>query len=470
MNPSRIPSAAPVLTGAVLALTATVLLVVGLVWLVRYLRADAATRTSIRQARRIQRGWPRLARNLALATTDHTPTLLQNLTTTADLNSRKPEPRILVPSISTTADRFGVLVHLRTVPRIGLAEVQRHAEHLADAWRCTRVSVNPDGPGRLLLRAVRDEPLLEPLAFIPDGLPPKDLAVWDLGIDEYATAVVLRMANVPGMCVAGLPGYGKTSLISSLISRLAPSGSVQFAVADGKVSAAHEGDYADVIDRLFAFVGDDLEAANVLFARLVKLRRDRSSCIRSVLGTTNVWHHGPSPAWPLVVLVIDEAHTYFRDYKGADPATRRLAQLTADNARLVEDLVKKGRNVGIVVVLATQKATGDAIPTYIRDVCPISLSFAQKTSEAAVAALGEDIRNWPDTSPVGMQDPGFVGVATMVRQGAEGFTRVRTPYVDPRHLARTARDSAHLTADPAHLLNALQRPDLRKSADPAPAA
>lgn len=273
------------------------------------------------------------------------------------------------------------------------------------------------------------------------------------------------MSNVPGVCVAGLPGYGKTSLINGLISRLAPSGAVQFAVADGKVSEAHEGDYADVVNRLFAFVGDDLEAANKLFDRMVKLRRGRSSSIRRVLGTANMWAKGPSAAWPLVVLVIDEAHTYFRDYKGSDPATKRLAALAQENARLVEDLVKKGRSVGIVVVLATQKATGDAIPTFIRDVCPVSLSFAQKTTEAAVAALGEDIRNWPDANPVSMQDPGFVGVASMVRQGQEGYTRIRIPYVEPEHVARVAEASAHLTADPFELLTLQTGPNLTKDTD-----
>ncbi|MER7752685.1 FtsK/SpoIIIE domain-containing protein [Kitasatospora sp. NPDC097643] len=453
-----VPSWLPYVVGAAVLVALAYLVVIG----VRYLSADTETRRSIRQAARIRRTWPRLARNLGLVTTDRTPTFLQSLATTGD---KKPEPRTLTPKLHTKPDPYGVTVTVKTVPKIGLEEFQKRADHLADAWECTRVSVNPDGPGKLRIRAVRREPLFEPYAYTPDGKPPKDLSVWDLGIDEYALASVLRMSNVPGVCVAGLPGYGKTSLINGLISRLAPSGAVQFAVADGKVSEAHEGDYADVVNRLFAFVGDDLEAANKLFDRLVKLRRRRSSSIRRVLGTANMWAKGPSAAWPLVVLVIDEAHTYFREYKGTDPATKRLAGLAQENARLVEDLVKKGRSVGIVVVLATQKATGDAIPTFIRDVCPVSLSFAQKTTDAAVAALGEDIRNWPEANPVSMQDPGFVGVASMVRQGQEGYTRIRIPYVEPEHVARVAEASAHLTADPFELLTLQTGPNLTKDTD-----
>jgi len=241
--------------------------------------------------------------------------------------------------------------------------------------------------------------------------------------------------------------------VNRFLCDTAPSAAIQYAVADGKVTSAHEGDYADLAQRAFAFVGDDLTEANTLFRRLVTLRRDRSASIRALLGVKNMWHVGPSSAWPLTVLIVDEAHTYFRDYKGSDPQTKKLAALAAENARLVEDLVKKGRSVGILVIIATQKATGDAIPTFIRDVCPVGLSFAQKTAEAAVVALGEDIRNWPDANPTALQDPAYVGVAAMAHQGRPGFTRIRTPYVADADAARIATDTAHLTRNPADLLN-----------------
>ncbi|RKN36871.1 FtsK/SpoIIIE domain-containing protein [Streptomyces hoynatensis] len=449
MTPPEIVGLAPEVAGAVLALV----LLRGVVWLVRYIRADRMMRVSMRQAIRVRRSWRRLARMQGLTVTDRTPSFWAQVSAGANGGQSKPqEPRVLVPKIRVRADRFGVEVRATTLPRVGLADYQKAAPYLADAWRCTRVSVLPDGPGAVRIRAVRHDPLASATDHVPSGQAPEVVSRWNLGLDEYAAEVVVSLAEVPGVTVAGLPGFGKTSLINKLICDLAPSSAVQFAVADGKASTAAEGDYADVADRLFAFVGDDLAAGNELFNRMVELRRARSAAIRSTLGVRNVWHCGPRDSWPLVVLIIDEAHTFFREHKGNDPGTKKLAALAAENARLVEDLVKKGRSVGILVILATQKATGDAIPTFIRDVCPVGLSFAQKTIEAAVAALGEDIRNWPEASPVALQDPTYVGVAVMTVQGRAGFTRVRTPYVDDSHAARIAADTTHLTRDPAALV------------------
>ncbi|MEF2529210.1 MULTISPECIES: cell division protein FtsK [Streptomyces] len=419
----------------------------------RCVRADRGTRASMRQAVRVRWGWMRLARMAGLTVTDKTPGLLAQIT--AQKDGPAPAPRVLTPKIKVKPDQFGVIVRAKTLPQVGLEEYQKAARFLADAWRCTRVSVLPDGPGRVVIRGVRSDPLTTPTEHRPTGRPPKDVARWELGVDEYAAPVCMSLANVPGVTVAGTPGAGKTSGVNKFVCDFAPSPSVQIATADGKVSRASEGDYADLVKRMFAFCGDDLDEANALFKRLVELRKRRSSTIRAVLGVKNMWHVGPSPQWPLTVLIIDEAHTFFREFKGSDAETKRLAALTAENARLVEDLVKKGRSVGMLVILISQKTTGDALPTFIRDVCPVGLSFAQKTVEAAVAALGDDIRNWPDASPVTLQDPTYVGVAVMAMQGRPGYTRIRTPYVSDTDAARVAEATSHLTADPALCLDAL---------------
>jgi hypothetical protein len=161
------------------------------VWLlataVRYVRSDRRTRVSMRQAVWVRWGWVRLARMAGLTVTDKTPGLLAQIT--AQKDGPAPAPRVLTPKIKVKPDQYGVIVRARTLPQVGLEEYQKLARFLADSWRCTRVSVLPDGPGKVVIRGVRSHPLTTPTAHQPTGRPPKDLTRWELGIDEYAARV-----------------------------------------------------------------------------------------------------------------------------------------------------------------------------------------------------------------------------------------------------------------------------------------
>ena len=84
-----------------------------------------------------------------------------------------------------------------------------------------------------------------------------------------------------------------------------------------------------------------------------------------------------------------------------------------------------------------------------------------------MAALGDDIRNWPDASPVTLQDPAYVGVAVMAMQGRPDYTRIRTPYVSGTDAARVAEATSHLTADPDLCLDTLLH-STGRTATPAP--
>ena len=97
---------------------------------------------------------------------------------------------------------------------------------------------------------------------------------------------------------------------------------------------------------------------------------------------------------------------------------------------------------------------GDAIPTRIRDNCQVAISFATRTVDGAVAALGEEIRQHLDASPVLLNDPAYVGVAVTSLPGRPGFHRVRTPQVDHHQVGAIIRASAGLRADPTELLAA----------------
>jgi S-DNA-T family DNA segregation ATPase FtsK/SpoIIIE len=219
---------------------------------------------------------------------------------------------------------------------------------------------------------------------------------------------------------------------------------VQFVLIDGKGGP----DYDDLFCRAWLSCKDDLDDVLRIVRIVHRVMTLRQSGIKHVLGVKNMWHLGPSASWPLIVVVIDEAHTFLNEKK-ADKERDKLANQIAT---LVDELVRKGRNVGIQTILATQKATGDAIPTTIRDNCQAAISFAQRTSEASIAALGSDISDYPDAHPRRLQHPDYIGVASMVTEGKAGFTLVRTPRTDDDVAEHIAAKTAHLVTDPLALI------------------
>ncbi len=259
--------------------------------------------------------------------------------------------------------------------------------------------------------------------------------VW-LGQDEWATDRFLNMAGVPGFTCGGLPGYGKTSLSLSVLVQLAPSSAHQFVILDGKGG----GDYEDWFSRCWLFGGDDLDTAVSHLEECFTEMRRRQRCIRAELGTTNFWDVGPTASWPLLFVLVDECHTFF-------PKSGKKDDRLATCEDKIEQLIKKGRSVGVCVLLSTQKQTGDSIPTNIRDVCGIGLSFACKTSEAAKAALGEGIRDYPSACPTTLQDDAYIGVCVGSLPRITGFIRLRVPYVSPNDAGNLARATAHLRRD-----------------------
>jgi DNA segregation ATPase FtsK/SpoIIIE, S-DNA-T family len=399
---------------------------------------QAAVRERTRHARQLAAEWPLLAQTLGLGYRDQW--------------TRQHR----FPTAEFIADGQGVTATVAAIAGAGLTDYQRAAGYLADTWGCVAVRAEQTGPGLIRLRGLHRDPLLAPARIDLSGLAPASLDCWWLGWAEDASPVFVRLAEVSGSVVGGLAGFGKTMLVAHLLGQLAPSPAVQFVLVDGKGGP----DYDRLFPRAWLSAKDDLTDVRDVLRRVHRLMVDRQGAIAQVLGLTDVWHVGPSASWPLVMVVIDEAHTFFHERKGTSPEVKAHNALVAELSRLVEELIRKGRNVAIQVMLLTQRATGDAIPTRIRDNCQVAISFATRTLDGAVAALGEEIRQHPDASPVLLNDPAYVGVAVTSLPGRPGFHRVRTPQVDHHQVAAIIRASAGLRRDPGELL-AEQAPGLR---------
>jgi S-DNA-T family DNA segregation ATPase FtsK/SpoIIIE len=439
---AAVESTAGALVANVLAyLLLVVLLIAAARLAVRWGRARRgwrARRRQVRYARQVTKGWPALAVGLGL-------TVVEPARWSWLRAGQRPD-RTLVPAVAVRPTGAGIVVDIACLPGVGLRELTARVDYLANAWGCARVTVEQTGPGWLRAWGMRVDPLTEPYRLAVPSSSPASLERLHLGRDQHGTPVDVRLANVSGLVVQGLPGKGKTTLIYHLLAQLLASPAVQLAVVDGKGGP----DYDDLTPRCWRTAGDDLGDALAVVEAVHDVMARRQRQLRAALGVKNLWDVGPAERWPLLVLVIDEAHTFF--YTTAKGAAKEDVERAHRLIRLVEQLVKKGRNVGLLTILATQKGTADAIPTSIRDICSVRVTFAVASSDAAIAALGVGLRDHPEADPQLLQDPRYVGVAVTQVEGRPGFIRVRVPHVEDQALAELAQATAGLTADPARLL------------------
>jgi DNA segregation ATPase FtsK/SpoIIIE, S-DNA-T family len=349
---------------------------------------------------------------------------------------------------------YGWECHVKTAPRTGRREVDKQAQHIADYWRSARVGVTQAAPGRLIVRALRTDPLAVP--FGPSQCPPGTYTphpptVLYVGRDDYGCDRYLPLRGLTGICVSGLPGYGKTSLINSWLCQLTTTPAAQFVLLDGKDG----GDQEPWHERAWRHCGDQLaDALDVLEDQHAEMRR-RLRNIVSLCGQRNAWNAGgPTDDLPLLVTVLDECQTYLdlaqhRGDRGLEGLARRCIALTGE-------LIRKGRSVLCLTILATQKTTGDSIPTSLRDNSGLAVSFALKTTESSVAALGDAIREYPGYSPTLLREtPNGIGAAVAtLTTGTDPFTRLRVPEITEQWAEVAAAATARHRRDPHVVLPA----------------
>ena len=214
---------------------------------------QAAVRERTRQARRLAAEWPLLAQTLGLGYRDQW--------------TRQHR----FPAAELQVDDQGVTANVTAIAGAGLADYQQAAGYLADTWGCVTVRAEQQAPGLIRLRGLYYDPLRAPARVDLPGTAPASLESWWLGWAEDSRPVMVRLAEVSGIVVAGLAGFGKTMLVAHLLGQLAPSPAVQFVLVDGKGGP----DYDRLVARAWLSAKDDLEQVREVLRRVHRLMVDR---------------------------------------------------------------------------------------------------------------------------------------------------------------------------------------------------
>jgi S-DNA-T family DNA segregation ATPase FtsK/SpoIIIE len=416
----------------------------------RFIRSTPATRRNYPAVIRARIRWRWLARNVGLAPIDRRTrhaargeSAPLGWLSRAWLWNRGPEgvegeviARTHYPRARIKPDDYGFTVDMGTVPGVSRLECEKAAPHLANYWSAVRVGISQPRPGRIQLRAMRRDPLAEPLGS--DVLPQFDGRRLLLGRDEYGGLRHASLAGLSGSVIGGSPGRGKSQCAAAFAVQLAPVPTSDWYVLDGGGGA----DWSCWEGRATRFATDDLaEARDVLedaHAGMVK----RLATLTADLGTRNAWIVGPSPDYRFVWVPIDESSVYL-DLETAKALGKEAEQHVRAMRGLVGGMLRRGRKVLYHVTLMAQKCSSSSIPPDLRDLAGLRLAFGCPTTENAVAVLGDDIRTYPTLSPTSLQGDEHAGVTVArLRTGADPYTRLRVPFVDEDQADELARATA----------------------------
>ncbi|MBN0971286.1 FtsK/SpoIIIE domain-containing protein [Gordonia hongkongensis] len=342
--------------------------------------------------------------------------------------SRTRSDQVLVPKLLRV--QFAATDDVLTVhPLRGqtVTDFNKAADALADAFAADSVTVTRPGPAVIELAVRRAQPLAEPITPTPTGsgsVSRGGSRRWTLQLGQRDDGSPWRLPILgTHLLIGGVTGSGKGSVLWSLIGAIAPltaTGDVQLWVADPK-GGMEFGAGAPLFAR-FAYTPDTI--ADML-ADAAALMTERAERLR---GVTRL--HTPTPADPLIILIIDElaALTAFTDRTTKTAIDKHLGLL-----------LTQGRAVGVSVVAAVQDPSKEIVP--MRQLFParLALRMAEPTQTTMILGPGAIDRGGaanqiPDDLP---------GVGYLAVDGAAAPILVRAFHYTDNDVAALVRRYGH---------------------------
>lgn len=401
--------------------TAVILLIVGASFLQRGVRRLSRWRGATLR---------RVAGRLPLAAGTLVALRWRHIAVASGLSRTDSRGVVVVPRAKVRRTLIGYRLAVQPVLGSGVDDVMRQSDEIAAGFGCpVRIDRGPAETAvvRLISRDVLADvrefmdaalvPVASSLARVPIGWTEEDQG-WEIPLD--GGSIVL----------GGEPGGGKSGILTALLCAVAPRADVQIVAIDLKGMV----EFSDYTPRCSAVAGDQSSAADVLL-QVEAIREARMNVLRSK-GLTSMTRHGYTADLPLLVVAIDEAAELF----SAESADRADKDRAAGLVRLTSRLVRLGRAAGVVLVLATQKPTADALPSQVRDAARTKVATRVVTREQERAVLGDaGAESQVSALRIPLGRPG-----TAVTDTGAGLAFVRSAFIGEEIRRQVVAQTAHL--------------------------
>lgn len=279
---------------------------------------------------------------------------------------------------------------IKLAPGEDSGKLRRQAENIARQMAAKSIPIIGflAGTNFEYLDLARPDRQVVPLLPRIRGLKPRDLNDLPLhiGVDPAGGEVRLDLGDdrLPHILIAGGTGSGKTIFLYSVILSLAAahgSKSLELVIVDPKQTdftifgdLPHLRDGEIITDAMSGVDAVRRVANEDMKDRSEQLQKARCRDIKSY----NLAH--PKKAMRPLVVVIDEY---------ADLVSVLAKREREDFERVISRLTARGRNVGIHLILATQRPTADVVTGNIKANMPCRISFSLPSSRDSQVILDE---------------------------------------------------------------------------------
>lgn len=254
--------------------------------------------------------------------------------------------------------------------------------------------------------------------------------LWDgvpVGVGEDGQTVTMGLVG-KHLLIGGETGAGKSVSLSMIVAAAALDPDVVMHGIDGKglVELAPWGDvWFDLVENIASAIEMLRELIAVIDGRYAMLQIENKRKVE------------PGDGMGLHILVVDELARF--------TAGMGTKQERDEFARLLADILARGRAAGVVVVMATQRPAADVVPTSIRDLVGYRWALRCATPQTSDMVLGQGhASTGADASRIAAESR---GMGWVLAEGSKPF-RLRSFLLTDGDVALLAGRAARLRVGP----------------------